>query len=106
MGTRRVSLAVVVVLVTAFPLMGAQRHDVPPPRSVEAQPNVLFLALDDFTRPYMRLMFEAFTDAVAKAPNPPAIFFESLDASRFEEPEYLGNLREWLRRKYSARRID
>jgi signal transduction histidine kinase len=73
---------------------------------VKVQSNILFLAIDDFTRPYMRLMFESFTDAVLKASNPPAIYFESLDAPRFEAPQYLENLRDWLSRKYRARQID
>ena len=85
---------------------GAQRGEPTPEHDVESQPNVLFLTVDDFTRPYMRLFFEAFTDTVTASSNPPAIFFESLDASRFQEEQYLEEAREWLRRKYAERRID
>jgi signal transduction histidine kinase len=70
------------------------------------QPGVLFLAIDDFTQPYLRLLFEAFSSAVAAAPSAPAIYFESLDALRFEQRQYLDDLREWLRRKYQNERID
>jgi hypothetical protein len=43
---------------------------------------------------------------VSTAPNAPAIYFESLDASRFAQPQYLEDLREWLRRKYRDTGID
>ena len=84
----------------------AQSHQSADVDDTEAQSSILFLAIDDFTRPYMRLIFEAFTDAVSTAAKPPAIYFESIDASRFGEPRYLENLRDWLSRKYSDKRID
>jgi signal transduction histidine kinase len=72
-----------------------------------AQQSLLFLAVDDFTRPYMRLLFESFSNAVGAAePNAPAVYFESLDALRFEDRQYLDDVREWLRRKYRDTRID
>jgi signal transduction histidine kinase len=71
-----------------------------------SQQGVLFLAIDDFTRLYLRLMFEAFSTTVAAAPNTPAVYFESLDALRFEHPRYFDDLRDWLRRKYQNVRID
>jgi signal transduction histidine kinase len=70
------------------------------------QRGVLFLAIEDFTRPYVRLMFESFSRALLEAPDAPAVYFESLDAPRFERKEYSGQLREWLRRKYAGVRID
>jgi signal transduction histidine kinase len=70
------------------------------------QQGVLFLGIDDFTRPYMRLLFEAFSDTVAAEQNAPAIYFESLDALRFERTQYLDGVREWLGRKYQETRID
>ncbi|HEU4688475.1 MAG TPA: HAMP domain-containing sensor histidine kinase [Vicinamibacterales bacterium] len=100
------------VLVLALAMMAPSMAQAPQPEpsaevpTVAAQQSVLFLAIDDFTRPYMRFIFEAFTDAVMTAATPPAIYFESLDASRFEEAEHLENLREWLRRKYRERHID
>ncbi len=75
-------------------------------RGVSVQPTVLVLAIEDFTRPWVRLVFEAFSEVVAAAPNSPAIYLESLDALRFQEPQYLEDLREWLRRKYRNMRID
>jgi signal transduction histidine kinase len=64
------------------------------------------LAQDDFTRPYIRLLFEAFTDEVSSATPAPAIFFESMDAARFEDPLYLDALRAWLQSKYKERPMD
>ena len=72
----------------------------------EAQQNVLFLAVDDFTRPYVRILFEAFSDHVLSSPRAPAIYFESLDAARFGQREYLDSVRDWLHRKYANTRID
>jgi signal transduction histidine kinase len=54
----------------------------------------------------MRLMFEAFTAALASSSNPPAIYFESLDITRFEQKPYLDDFRGWLSRKYKDTRID
>jgi len=84
-------------------------HAQPVPASspqASAQPNVLLLGIDDFTRPYMRLLFEGFTEAMSSAPRQPAIYFETLDGLRFEEPAYLEEAREWLRDKYRGRHID
>jgi len=108
MAKRRFSLAVGVLLtMAAVPRTPAAQEAAPfVERGDAAQPAILFLALEDFTRPYIRLLFEAFTDAASTAAKPPAIYFESLDASRFDESQYLENLREWLRRKYSRTRID
>jgi len=74
--------------------------------SGEEQPGILLLSPDDFTRPYVRLLFESFSDTVSNAANPPAVFFESLDALRFEDRRYIHDFREWLRRKYNGKRID
>jgi signal transduction histidine kinase len=102
----RILLVVVLLLlpVLAWPARAWQAAS--DARDGDNQPSILFLAVDDFTRPYIRLMFEAFTDTVSAAQSAPAIYFESLDASRFQEPHYLDDLREWLRRKYSGRHID
>lgn len=82
------------------------QEDRPSHDAVTAQQGVLFLSVEDFTRPYVRLMFEAFSDEVLRAPGAPAIYFESLDATRFEEKEYMDDVRDWLRRKYQGTRID
>jgi signal transduction histidine kinase len=70
------------------------------------QPGILMLGVDDFTRPYMPILFEAFAGAVSAGPDAPALYFEPLDASRFEEQRYLEELRRWLRGKYEGKRID
>jgi hypothetical protein len=87
-------------------MRGDQLTESPQQPGVGAQQGVLFLAVEDFTRPYMRLMFEAFTAAVSTSPTPPAIYFESLDITRFEQKPYLEDLRGWLGRKYKNTRID
>jgi signal transduction histidine kinase len=92
----------------AMPLaltQATQPTDSPQPRHVNAR-NILILAIDDVTRPDMRLLFQAFIDTVSSASNTPAVYFEPLDASRFQERQYLEDLRDWLRSKYRHRRID
>jgi signal transduction histidine kinase len=109
MGDRRFPLVLGVALMMLMPVSltrAAQRAQSKPVGDVNAQPSILFLAVDDFTRPYMPLIFGGFSDAVSTAPNAPAIYFESLDASRFAQPQYLEDLREWLRRKYRDTGID
>jgi signal transduction histidine kinase len=82
----------------------SERHQVVTIKS--EQSSILVLAVDDFSRPYLRLLTEGFSNVALSAPNPPALYFESLDVSRFEEPKYLDWLREWLGRKYVPRRLD
>jgi signal transduction histidine kinase len=86
--------------------LNAQEDGTPRVEGPPTQRGVLFLAVEDFTRPYVRLMFEAFSDAVLRAQNAPAIYFESLDSTRFAQKEYMDEVREWLRRKYRDTRID
>lgn len=97
------SLALVVALAVAGDAVSAQ--DERPPDTT-AQRGVLFFAVEDFTRPYVRLMFEALSDELLRAPDAPAIYFESLDSTRFQEKEYIDDVREWLARKYRGTRID
>jgi signal transduction histidine kinase len=97
-------LAAAMTMIASLTL-AAQGTDPPAPGGT-AQQSVLFLAVEDFTRPYVRLIFEAFSDAVLAAPDAPVIYFETLDASRFEDARHLENVREWLRRKYRDTRID
>src|SRR6478609_1153696 len=70
------------------------------------QKHVLFLAVDDLTQPYLRLITEAFSRVLLSDPTSPALYFETLDASRFEKPAYLDGLRDWFRQKYAGTRID
>jgi signal transduction histidine kinase len=78
-----------------------ERQDVP-----DKQPAILVLAVDDFRRPYLRLLIDEFTNAALSVPNPPALYFESLDAPRFQAADYFEGVRDWLRRKYLGRRIN
>src|SRR5262245_44344902 len=108
MRDRRLLLALLVALaLTAVtPVGGVQQAESPTPRVDTPQSSVLFLSLEDFTQPYVRLLFEAFSKAVLVGPNAPAIYFEALDAMRFERKEYFNELRELLRHKYRDTRID
>ncbi len=73
---------------------------------VDEPPGILVLAVDEVSVPYVRLITDTFTQIVRSAPNPPAVYLESLDASRFEGPDSFEASRDWLRRKYARRRID
>jgi signal transduction histidine kinase len=101
--TRVAAAAFVVILLVIAPVsVGAQANDEPAPR----QPAIVLLAIDDLTLPYVRLIYEAFSETVAKAPRPVALYFESLDGARFGAPGYLESVRGWLRQKYADRHID
>lgn len=95
------------ILALPLPLRAAQPAGgaAAPARPIQ-QPAVLVLAIDAFTLPYVRLTFEAISETLAAAPEQPAVYLESFDASRFEEPGYLDTTRTWLRHKYAGRRID
>lgn len=99
-------LLVLAALTTSGVVVGAQEESKPQAEASAPQRGVLFLAVEDFTRPYVRLMFESFSDEVLRAADAPAIYFESLDSTRFEQKGYMDDVREWLRRKYRDRRID
>ena len=104
--------ATLVVLQTA--IADAGRGGVPSPVDgataatprVSGQRQVLLLSTDDLTRPWVQHTVNGFRDALLAQPNPPALFLESLDASRFEEPSYRDDLRRWLARKYAGRTLD
>jgi len=100
------SLVLLASLAIAGDAVGAQGVTSPQAVSGTGQRGVLFLAVEDFTRPYVRLMFEAFSDQLLRAEDAPAIYFESLDSTRFAQKEYMGEVREWLRRKYRDTRVD
>ncbi len=70
------------------------------------QPGILVLTVEDFSAPYIRHITDGFLQVALSAPSPPSVYFESLDALRFEGPVYLEAVRDWLRRKYAERRID
>src|SRR5262245_50851077 len=106
--TRHLTLPLVlgVVLATIGSALHAQEESTPKAASATTQRGVLFLAVEDFTRPYVRLIFESFSDELLRTSDAPAIYFESLDSTRFEQKEYMDEVREWLRRKYQGTRID
>ena len=104
----RRSLALVAILAIggASATEAGQEPKAPSALEEGRQQSVLFLAVEDFTRPYVRLLFEGFSDRVLAAPRAPAIYFESIDATRFEQKEYLADVRDWLSRKYDTTPID
>jgi signal transduction histidine kinase len=71
-----------------------------------AQKHILFLAVDDLTRPYLRLITDAFSETALADPVSPAVYFEALDATRFQKADYLDGLSRWYRQKYAETRID
>jgi signal transduction histidine kinase len=74
--------------------------------SADSQKRILFLAVDDFAQPYLRLIIDAFHQVIVADPASPVLYLESLDASRFERPDYLDGIRDWYRRKYAGVRFD
>lgn len=103
---RSLALVAIIAIGSAAPTRAGQAPEALSTPEEDRQQSVLFLAVEDFTRPYVRMLFEAFSDRVLAAPRAPAIFFESIDATRFEQKEYLADVREWMRRKYDTTRID
>ena len=70
------------------------------------QPAILVLTVEDFTRPYVRQLTDEIRDTVLAAPDPPVVYLESLDASRFGGRQYFEGFRDWLGRKYADRHLD
>ncbi len=70
------------------------------------QRQILILAADDFTRPWIRLIVDGFQDVMMKESNPPVLYFESIDASRFDDPDDAEALRTWLGHRYRNRHLD
>jgi len=88
-------------------LAAPQRANAPQP-SAEGrhQPGILMLNVDDVSRPWVNMIADGFREAALRLSEQPVLYFESLDAVRFEEPEFLGRQRDWLRFKYRNVSID
>jgi signal transduction histidine kinase len=90
--------------------MGASANQIADPGDASATANsqkrILFLAVDDFAQPYLRLIIDAFHAVVVADPASPVLYLESLDATRFEKADYLDEVRDWYRRKYAGVRFD
>jgi len=105
-GPRGIGAAVPLALMLVAAAGGGQQP-LPPAASVPVQHGILVLHVDDVTRPWTREITESFVSVFQAAPEPPAVYFETLDAARFwGGGGYLEALRGWLRRKYSGKRID
>lgn len=106
---RRAIAALSVALLVTLPAVVSAQPSVPSGQETSdtvPHKRILFLAVDDFTRPYLRMIVEAFNETILADPSSPALYFESLDASRFQKPDYLDGLRDWYRRKYASTPID
>lgn len=73
-----------------------------PPR----QARVLILVIDDQTRLWAQRIVGGIHDVLLSVPNPPALYIEGFDVSRFTSPTYAADFRGWLARKYSDRPLD
>ena len=93
------------LLTTAFLAMATSVAGAPASHPPAQQPGILVLAVDDVTRPYVRQTNDGFNEAVLASSDAPAVYFESLDASRFAEDRQ-ELFRTWLAEKYRGHRID
>src|SRR5262245_20092295 len=104
------NLALALAVLSAVVSFDARAESVPirapQPHALRSQPSIVALAVDDFTRPYLRLINDQLRDVMLAAPRAPALFFESLDASRFGDGSHLDEVRAYFERKYSTRSID
>jgi signal transduction histidine kinase len=108
MRLRSTSIAVLCVLVAAVPDLFAA-ETAPAPQSaplVPPQSAIMFLVAEDPTQLYARMITDGFRDAVQAAPNPPVVYQEFLDGTRFDDPAYVEGFRSWLHDKYRDRLID
>jgi signal transduction histidine kinase len=94
-----------VLLATPLAAVG---QDAQPSRGLDEarQQSIVVLAVDALTSPWVSLMSEALTGVMTEAPAPPAVYFEAIDAARFQDPQYTDELRDWLGRKYAGTPID
>jgi signal transduction histidine kinase len=102
---RRLLCSTLIVLLAAAAAARVDAQGQSPSRR-SGQLAILVLAVDDETRPWVRLVRDGFTEAVLEAADPPELYFETLDAARFTADDYLEAFRDWLTRKYHDRRVD
>jgi signal transduction histidine kinase len=70
------------------------------------QRRILLLAEEDLSRPAFQLIVNGFREMALSHPRSPGLYFESLDAARFDDAEYVAELKDWLDRKYRHRSLD
>ncbi len=103
----RFAVAFVAAVGMATAASQAQAPIQPPAAGAHADPPaILMLAIDSYSTEYLRVVADEFSRVVGAAPSRPVVYFELLDASRFEEESYLEAHRDWLRQKYAGRRLD
>lgn len=91
-------VARVILCVVLWTILSAQ--------ALADQKRILFLAVDDFTQPYVRSIVDGFNEGLLADAGSPILYLESLDASRFESADYLGRVRDWYRTKYADTHFD
>ena len=100
-------LPVVVILTLAAAQAQTGAMDGVRPRAAPAErPAVLMLSVDDPSRPWTQLVTQGFHDVVQAAPEPPIVYHEYFDVTRFGEADYDDDFRAWLRRKYRDKHVD
>src|SRR5262245_33468036 len=101
--------ALISLLSTGLPTLAGATDTAQPSQTTAdgtVQKHVLFLAVDDFTRPYTRLIVDGFQEGILADPSAPVLYFESLDVARFEKNNYLNGLRQWYAYKYASVHLD
>jgi|SRR5579871_3069552 len=69
--------------------------------------SVLVLFAEDPTQPSTQALEDGLEDVVARAgPNAPVLYFEYIEATRFEDAPYRAAMRRFMRDKYGDRGID
>ena len=97
---------VIILTLVAAPALADAMDSVPPRAAPAERPAVLMLSVDDPSRPWTQLVTQGFHDVVQAAPEPPIVYHEYFDVTRFGESGYDEGFREWLRRKYRNTRVD
>ena len=111
----RLSLCAALLAFAPYHPVSAQSADAPrvaaaaPPTAAaddSRQRQILLLGVDDMSRRWVQLIVDGFREVALSQERPPALYFESIDTSRFTDAAYVDGLRDWLRQKYRDRSLD
>jgi signal transduction histidine kinase len=98
------AFAASVMLAPRYSVAGAIQE--PRPGLKTEQPAALILSGEDLTRPWVRGIVSGIRDAILEKRPDVTVYQEFLDSPRFENADYIHGIRDWLRKKYYARRLD